>query len=159
MKILFIDIETTGLNSEVDRITELSAIVRVDGRIKARYTKKNITQYEFYRTFVQFLDNHVDKFDKQDKFLFAGYNSGFDMDFIRTLFKRNNNDFYGSYFWNPYYDIMQVALHKLRNKRHRLENFKLSTVARFLGIPVRESQLHNAEYDCTLAKDVYNKCI
>jgi len=159
MKILFIDIETTGLNHEVDSIRELSAIIRVDGRIKARYNKKNISQREYYKTFVEFLDKYVDKFDKNDKFLFAGYNGGFDMDFIRTLFKRNNNDFYGSYFWNPYYDIMQIALHKLRNRRHLLENFKLGTVARFLRIPVRETSLHNAEYDCNLAKEIYNKCV
>jgi DNA polymerase-3 subunit epsilon len=39
-----------------------------------------------------------------------------------------------------------------------MENFKLMTVARTLGIEVDESQLHDALYDVKLTKEIYERC-
>ena len=41
---------------------------------------------------------------------------------------------------------------------YEMENFKLMTVARFLGIEVDESQLHDALYDVKLTKEIYIRC-
>ncbi len=50
---------------------------------------------------------------------------------------------------------MVLASNKLKNERHKLENFKLSTVAKYLGVNVDETKLHDAYYDIYLTKEVY----
>ena len=37
-----------------------------------------------------------------------------------------------------------------------MENFKLSTVAKALGVPVDETKLHDASYDIFLTKAIFN---
>ena len=50
-----------------------------------------------------------------------------------------------------------VESNKLRNKRSELENFKQSTVAKYLGIEIDESKLHDAEYDIKVCIQIFNK--
>lgn len=157
MKLLFIDLETTGLDSETCKITEISATLREDGKVVGQLNLVGNSEKQMYAKFTAFLEDHIDKFNKKDKAFFTGWNSGFDMDFIRELFKKFDDKFFGSYFWNPYYDVMQVALDKLKTKRHEIENFKLSTVAKYLKIPVDDSKLHGAKYDNDLCRKIYNK--
>lgn len=159
MKICFIDLETTGLNPETDRITELSATVRINGRVRGSLNLKHKSDATYYSSFSDFVEQYVDKFDPEDKMLFAGWKADFDMSFIRALYRKQGDDFFGSIFWNPCYDIMQLALHKLREKRHKIENFKLGTVAKFLKISVVQKNLHSAKYDNDLCRKIYNKIV
>lgn len=155
MKQLFIDIETTGLNPISDNLREIGFIYRVDGYIE----DQGLITSNFYREFTTKMNSFVNKFDKKDKMYFFGYNGSFDSEFIRQMFIKNNDKFYGSYFYTPIIDIMQVCAYKLMGNGLRPENFKLGTMAKFLKIKVDESKLHEALYDVTLAKDVYNKIV
>ena len=50
---------------------------------------------------------------------------------------------------------MVLASAYLMDRRAEMENFKLSTVAKFLGVSVADDALHNAMYDIELTRSVY----
>lgn len=152
-KEIFLDLETNmSLNYKTGKITEIGIIYRIDGKIKKQLLIKN----NIYNNLLKFLDSVINKYDKTDKADFIAYNAVFDTSFIRELFLQNNNKFYGSYFYNPAICVMQLARYKLRNKE-RPDNFKLSTVCKYMGIKVIEGDLHGALYDIKITKDLYNK--
>lgn len=163
MKLCFLDIETTGLDHKKNRIWQIAGVIRINGKIKERFNIEN-KKYEsdVYHNFVSgVLRNNVNRFDKNDKMFFIAYNSRFDENFIRSMFDRNNNKFYGSYFYNPSIDVMQMgATYFLkRPKIKRPDNFKLMTLSEYFGIKVKEDKLHDASYDAEITRALYNKLI
>jgi DNA polymerase-3 subunit epsilon len=180
MKLIFIDVETTGLDHKKNAIIQLAGIIRIDGRIKDRFNYKMQPHKEAtidvneqlamrYRTkqetgfkkFKKLLEKHVNPYNKKDKFYFVAYNSKFDENFLRAWFLRNDDKYFGSYFWNPSLDVMQLALRDvmLKGERHELDNMKLGTVCKHYGIRVKEDDLHDAAYDIKITKDLYNKIV
>ncbi len=118
---------------------------------------------EMYKGFKGLLTKRVNPFKKRkelrDKFFFVGYNAPFDSDFVRQLFVRNGDDFYGSLFFNPPVCVMQMAIQKLMFVRDTLPDFKLGTVARYLGIEFDEFTLHGASVDADLTRQVFYKLL
>lgn len=51
---------------------------------------------------------------------------------------------------------MVLATAYLLNQREQMENFKLATVAKQLGIEVVDESLHDAFYDIYLTKAIYD---
>jgi DNA polymerase III subunit epsilon len=153
-KEIFLDLETNmSLNYKTGTITEIGIVYRVGGKIVKRLEIKK----DIYKALLKFLDSIINKYDKEDKAYFIAYNATFDTNFIRELFLKNGNVFYGSYFRNPSICVMQMAAAHFKGKKDRPENFKLSTVCKFMGIRVIESELHGALYDISITKDLYNK--
>ena len=112
---------------------------------------------EVYRKFVNMLAKYVDRFDKRDKFFLVGYNNAaFDNQFLRGFFLQNGDVYFGSWFWSNSFDVMVLATSYLAERRAEMENFKLSTVAKFLGIWVSDDELHNAMYDIELTMKIFN---
>jgi len=133
-------------------------------------TKDDLSSYmemkDCYNEFVAILSKYVDKFSKTDKFHLLGYNNAsFDNQFLRAWFTQNATtekeaqygNYFGSWFWSDSIDVMVLASNKLKGKRHLIENFKQSTVAKYLGIEIDESKLHDALYDIEVCLDIYNK--
>lgn len=180
-KELFIDVETTGLSAYKNDVVQVSAILEIDGDEKARLdilsrpinennidkkalevigkTKEELMGYppasEAYTMFRKTLDKYVDKYDKTDKFTFIGYNARFDEDFMRQWFYKNGNKFYGSYFHWPAIDISNICALYLADKRAKMKNFKLMTVAKAMGLKVDEEKAHDAMYDIIVTKKMY----
>jgi len=101
------------------------------------------------------LSKYVDKFNKKDKFHLVGYNNAsFDNAFFRAFFVQNNDVYFGSWFWSDSIDIMVLASFKLRNVRHELVDFKQSSVAKYLGIEIDDTKLHDAEYDIQICMKI-----
>lgn len=155
-KEIFLDLETNqSLDPYTGLITQIGIIYRVGGKIKEELFIDN----NVYNNLILFLDKVIDRYDKEDKAYFIAYNSRFDEDFIRQLFLKNDNKYYGSYFYYPSIDVMQMAAFKLMRKNIRPENFKLGTICKHFDINIDETKLHNALYDIQRTKELYNKLI
>lgn len=184
MKRLYYDLETTGLNPAKHGIHQIAGMVVIDGEKKETFnillqpnpkaifdeealkigniTKEQIMAYQpfesGYKQFEAIINKYVDRFNKKDKFHLVGYNNrGFDDDFLRGLFKQNGNEYFGSYFWSDGIDVLVLASFVLEQQRQNLTNFKLSTVAAYMGIQVEENRLHEAGYDIELTHLILEK--
>lgn len=181
IKLLYFDLETTGLDSKLHAIHQLAGTVVIDGQVKEHFdikmkpfdgalvekealevggkTVEQIMAYQSqeaaYREFLGILGRYVQKFDKKDKFFIVGFNNAsFDNPFLREFFLRNNDKYFGSWFWSNTLDVMVFATVKLLNVRHEMENFKLKTVAATLGIEIDETKLHEGSYDIFLTREI-----
>lgn len=182
-KILFYDLETTGVKHWRNGIHQISGLLEVDGKLVEEFnykvkphpkaeieeealqvggvTQEQIMQYEemyaVYGQLTGILARHCDKFNKMDKIHLCGYNNaGFDNPFFRAFFVQNGDKYFGSYFYPNPLDVYVLASFLLVEERTNLENFQLRTVARYLGIKVDEEKLHDALYDVSLTRDMYH---
>ena len=182
IKILYYDLETTGTDERKHGIHQMSGMLEIDGKVvedfdyrvqpnpKAklepealaigRVTEEQVMAYEpmdkVYRRFKAMLQKYVNKFDKSDKIYLCGFNSAdFDNRFLRAWFKQNGDSYFGSFFYGEDLDVRILAAQYLLNRRAGMENFKLMSVARELGIEVDESKLHDALYDIELTRACY----
>jgi DNA polymerase-3 subunit epsilon len=103
------------------------------------------------------LDHHVDPYNKNDKFIIAGYNVHFDEAFLRAFFNHMGNKWYGAYFWSGRICALTLAQVILKESRHLMPNFQLSTVAARLGFDVDESKAHDGLYDLTMTEHILRK--
>lgn len=183
MKLVFFDLETTGTNPGKHGIHQISGQIVIDGVVKESFdfhvqpnpkalieeealkvggvTREQILAYppmqQVYQEFVAMLGKYVDKFNKKDKFFLVGYNNAaFDNQFLRGFFLQNGDVYFGSWFWSNSIDVMVLASAYLATRRPEMENFKLSTVAKTLGIVVHDDSLHDAMYDIELTKAVFD---
>lgn len=183
MKLLFFDLETTGTNPGRNGIHQISGSIVIDGKHiqdfdfhvqpnpkatiedaalqVAGVTREQVLAYppmgQVYSEFVAMLGKYVDKYNKKDKFFLVGYNNAaFDNQFLRGFFLQNGDNYFGSWFWSNSIDVMVLASVCLAECRAEMENFKLSTVAKFLGVSVSDDSLHNALYDIELTRAVYD---
>lgn len=183
MKLVFFDLETTGTNPGKHGIHQISGQIVIDGVVKESFdfhvqpnpkalieeealkvggvTREQILAYppmqQVYQEFVDMLGKYVDKFNKKDKFFLVGYNNAaFDNQFLRGFFLQNGDVYFGSWFWSNSIDVMVLASAYLATHRPEMENFKLSTVAKTLGIVVNDDSLHDAMYDIELTKAVFD---
>lgn len=113
---------------------------------------------EVYGKVLSILDNYVNKFDKLDKCHMVGYNViNFDDPVLRRFFSRNDNVYYGSYFWYPPVDVMAIYGADWAPYRHKFPNFQLKTVAKAAGLKVEEEKLHDGLYDIKLTRELFIK--
>lgn len=183
-KILFYDLETTGTKFWRNGIHQIGGIVDIDGEEMERFdirvapnpqaeveqealdvagvTLEQVRGYmpmaEGYSRLVEILSKYVYKYDKKDKFYLAGYNNAsFDNAFLRAFFVQNGDKYFGSWFWSNCLDVYVLATPHLFDRRPMMENVKLMTVAREMGIEIDESKLHDATYDIELTREIYYK--
>lgn len=182
MKAFYFDVETTGVKHWKNGIHQISGLIEIDGEIKEEFdfkvkpykdaiiedtaleigkvTREQILSYhemfEVYSDIIKMLGKYVNKFDSKDKFFLIGYNnSSFDNNFLRAFFVQLHDNYFGSWFWSNSIDVMVLAAEKLKEQRHEMENFKLHTVAKFLGISVEDDKLHDGIYDIKLTREIY----
>lgn len=184
-KIIFIDTETGRVNAEKSALIQLSGIIEVDGTEKEKFnfyikpfensevnekalevqgrtleelgTEKYIDESIIYKKFLEILDKYIDKYDKNDKFIVAGYNVKFDIDILKALFERNNNKFLFSYFNSSMLDpLYSVRLLQVAGILPVLENNKLETWCKYFNI---ELKAHDSLQDITATKKLIEKLI
>ncbi|MBQ8099315.1 MAG: 3'-5' exonuclease [Bacteroidaceae bacterium] len=186
MKLFFFDLETTGTNPAKHGIHQISGEIVIDGEVAERFdfyvcpnpkaqidpealkvagvTEEQILAYppmkEVYDQLIALLSKYVNRYDRSDKFYLVGYNNtSFDNPFLRGFFLQNGDSYFGSWFWANSIDVMVLATQFLLEERPHMENFKLSTVARQLGIEVDAADLHSADYDIALTRAIYEHCV
>lgn len=183
-KLIFLDTETTGADREKSGIWQIGGIIECGKRkeeflfecdifeqdvfddrvtevtgITVEKLSKMADPGETYDKFVAMIERYVDRYDKKDKFTAVGYGADFDQDMLRNWFLKNDDDFFGSWFFHPWLCMMHMAAVELRDVRSELKNFRLETVATYLGIKVDHDKQHNALYDAWLAREIYNKIV
>lgn len=183
-KCLVFDVETTGVLYYRHCIHQLSGGIYIDGVLQEFFDLKiqphhqaeiddkalkicnvsrdQIAAYphrtEQFNAFIGILKKYIDPYNPEDKLFLIGYNnSWFDNEFLRNFFILEKDDSFGCWFWQNTIDVMILASYYLMPDRHRMPSFKLSRVAKYLGIPVLDEQLHDAQYDIDLTWSVYNK--
>lgn len=181
-KILWFDTETTGLSPVVNGIVQLSGLIDIDSIIVDEFdykinvfdsdvieqsaldvhgfTKEQISKfdapYKAHCLFTNLLSKHCSKFDKEDKFFPAGYNCKFDIDFLAQWFLKCNDVYLGSWLNWRWIDPLALINILCLNGVLKLENHKLETVCKYLGI---ELKAHDAISDIKATREVYHKAI
>jgi len=182
-KLCFIDTETTGLNPKSNGLIQLAGSIEIDHEVKENFnwfvkplpsdivedkalevngiTREQMAGFpgarEIYNRFTLLLSKYVDKFEKSDKFQFIAYNARFDYDFMRAWFEKLGDKYFGSWFFFPPIDVMNLAATSLYKSRGEMKNFKLLTVAEHVGIETSEEEAHDAMYDINLTKELYRR--
>ena len=104
--------------------------------------------------FQKLLKRYINPFNKKDKAYMYGYNVRFDSDFLRRWFKKNNDPYFGAWFWFPPVDVMNSAAVFLKDRRHTMKNFKLKTVAIEIGVNIDDIDFHDAVSDALVTKKI-----
>lgn len=185
IKYLFCDTETSGIDPSKHGVIQIAGIIDIDGVIQETFDIKvqpfknqliskesmkinglttedlhnHLLPQEGYDALIKVFSKYISKFDKTDKFFLVGYNSTFDDAFLRKFFINCGDEYYGSFIWWPTIDVATFAAEFLKEERSKFPNFKLSTVAKALGIAVDETKLHEALYDSILTRSIYRKTI
>lgn len=183
-KFCFIDTETTGVDFNKNGIVQISGMVYFDDEEKETFDFRiqpfesdvldekalqvnGLTKEILFsadrempavakQRFTALLGKYVDKFNREDKFFFVGYNARFDADFIRKFFEKCGDSYFGSWFCFPPIDVMNLAVVALLDKRSTMLNFKLSTVADTLGLKP-DGSLHDALTDIKLTREIFGR--
>ena len=183
MKLFFFDLETTGTDSKRHGIHQISGKIIIDGitmeefdyKVQPAYgveydqkslqvcgvTEAQLKAYPHmhtvYPTVLAMLCKYINMDDPNDKYFIVGYNVNFDASQFVQWFRINNGfKHFMNLFWTTVLDVMCLATAYLMEVRHKLENFKQSTVAIYLGIHVIADKLHDGVYDINLCIQIYN---
>ena len=177
-KIAWIDTETTGINFKDSAILQLAVLIEIDKKIVEEFSINmqphedatiapaalrvhGIThvQWEHFdlptiglHKLRQQLGKHVNKYNKNDKFVVAGYNVNFDVQMLRSIFLRDGDKFFGSWFFWPVIDVQTYVAEAIISQNLNLVNYKLGTVCKHYGIDI---EAHEALSDITATRNLY----
>jgi len=177
-KVLWIDTETTGTDPKKNAMIQLAYIVEIGGGIieegdflikpfsGAKIEKKaldinnraeeEILQFPdlaiVIKEFKKVLAKYVNKFNKLDKFVLAGYNVSFDEQFLRAAFERTKDKYFGSWFFWPKREVASYVSEHIAEQTLRLLNYKLETLCEHFEIPI---EAHDALNDIRATRDLY----
>lgn len=183
IKVIFLDVETTGLDTVKCGIHQLAGTIVMNDEVIDRFDYrinpfkgcevneealavsntqaldflKYNQEWQVIHMFTQLLEKHK-SYPKNDKFYLAGWRvTEFDIKFLQSFFERNSlsKEIFDSYFWSNPIDVKTLATIRLMKERSYMKSFRLASVAKYLGVEVEESKLHTAAYDAYLCRKVY----
>jgi len=159
---VILDIETTGLSDENDNIIEVGAIEICGNEIVREYgelVRCGGIIPDVIKDMTGITDEMLNEKGKdicnvlRELFEFISgkivliYNAAFDLGFLKKEAERNGIDF-------PYINYKDL-LDEARDKISDTENYKLETIAGYLGVCGK--QMHRAVEDCRYLHEVYLK--
>ena len=157
--LVILDIETTGLSCVEDEIIEIGAIEIRDDKIVREFSELIRIEKEVPESIQKLtgIDKHMleengkelslvlwDLFEILEGKNVAIYNADFDLGFLKKAAEQCDIDFPDIATKDVFYEV--------KNKLADLENFRLETVAGFLGVDIE--QTHRALADCKLLHEV-----
>ena len=183
MILLYIDTETTGLDTATCSIWQLSGyisdtatgvsdsfdykmrpyrneIISKEAAAKTGATQEELDSYpsqsEAFSSFTALLSKYVDLEDWNQRVTPVGYNISFDLDFLRSWFTFNNSaTLFSKNIYFPGIDVMYLAAYYLLGERGKMRNFQLSTVyEKLTGKSLANA--HNAMADIDATKELLN---
>ena len=156
------DIETTGLSSRNDKITEIGAVKIIDGIIVDRFSQLINPEKEIPQVVVELtgisnslveneptIEEVIPKFYEFSKdSVLVAHNAKFDISFIRREYKNNNLEFN-----HPILDTLVLA----RATMTHMKRFNLGTLCKNLGVSLVGA--HRAVNDAEATAEVFIKLI
>lgn len=181
-KVFYFDTETTGLDFIKTDIIQLGYIIELDNEIAEKgiiycqpfnyatiekgALEVNKTTLEMlkgyqspekaYEDIIRILNRYVDKYNKKDKFIPAGYNVNFDIQMLKSFFMKNNNKYFGAYFNYHALDPISLLYMLEFKKILKLENYKLTTACEYFRIKL---EAHNALNDIEATRELIKKLL
>lgn len=177
-KVIFMDTETTGLDTDKCSPIQISVIIEEDGKIIDKWSSfvrpfigasismeaLNIHGFSVaeinkfpdtqtvYMELVQFLNKHI---GSKEKAILGGYNVGFDRDMLRTFFKKHNNHKFDNYFDWRHLDVLHIITPlQCLNILPELKNNKLETWCNHYGIDL---SAHDSASDIEATRELFYK--
>lgn len=180
MKTIFFDCETTGVNPLKNDIIQIAGVIEDNEKeidnfnIRMQpFSWENIEQRALdvnkitieqlkgfpepniaYNKLVSLFDKHIDKFNKEDKFIVCGYNVKFDIDFLKEFFIKNSNMYLFSYF-GPVKDPMYIINYLRTLNKVDVKSSKLVDVCEYFNIKIENA--HDAMADIVATKEIVKK--
>ena len=182
-KVLWLDVETTGLDCRKHGLREVGFIIEIDGvevdkgvfKINPfTYTTKDVEIDDYaleiskvsiedlesydsssycFKELMKKLVKYVNVNDKNDCFVIAGYNTAFDIGFIKEWFKEMGLlDSYKDLFHYKSLDVFSIVFALRHIGLNSAENDKLETICNYFDI---EIDAHNALSDIEATKKLY----
>lgn len=181
MKVLWLDTETTGLDPEKNGLIEIAGLFEVDRLVMdgfnilvglfdgqeisedaAGIQGKTVEEFAHkidahdppilaHRKLKFIFDQCVNKYDREDKMIIAGYNISFDVGFIEAFFRKIGDPYLYSYIRKPMIDILAVCRYLSWAGIINVENHKLATVCEEFGI---EFDAHTALEDIRATREL-----
>ncbi len=174
-KVLYFDCETTGTNPLEHEIIQFAALIEIDGKVvdtlslKARPERpvdpaamaihglegldNEMSQADLKGRIQLFLDKHIDKYDKADKFFPCGHNVYFDLQFLNELFTRHGAQYGTGVYQNwQMLDTRYMANLLIFNDKLDVENVKLETLCKYYGITIKA---HDAMSDIQATRKLF----
>lgn len=182
-RLLWVDLETTGLNEFQHHIVQIAAIAeygdkieefeilinppilpmdydigagRITGLTKEQLEKKGVSPVEAFRKFVDFLSKYIKPNSQKDKFFISGKNVVFDRRFLEIFFEQHNDSFI-KYFYPLELNIDSLIAFLVSKKIIEIQNFKEVTIANILGIKLENA--HDAISDIRTARQIFYKSL
>lgn len=188
MKMLWIDLETGGTDPRDYDITEIAGIIDIDGvavdefqllirpHLPQRVSRDALAlqhrtldevmahpygEREAWSKLKYIFGQHVNQYNPDDKFIWAGHTSKFDMDFTRAMWKHQGDVYFGSWFESAPVDLasLAVAMHQL-GYLPEIRNNKLQTIALATGaLSEGAKQTHTAIDDIRIARESWYRLL
>ena len=90
--------------------------------------------------------------------LIIGYNVGFDIGFLKAMFKRNGYEFFDFFSYEKVCVLMMARfMHYI--DLYKFENHKLTTVVKTLFPDMDLSEAHNSLFDVDITQKVYDEFV
>ena len=190
MKLLYLDCETAGLDPKKNPIIQISGIIEIDGEITREFdfrlrplpsdliedkalevnhtTREQLQDpdrlepIEAYKKLKSIFLTHIDRYDKEDKLYLVGQNVHFDYGFLLELWKRQGDDYLGSFI--HYHKIDLIALTcalRLAGKigavtEKPLRSMKLSALCDYFGLG---EQKHDSLDDIRKTREIFLRMV
>lgn len=186
IKLLWLDCETTGLDTDIHEIIQLAGIIESPGNFSTSFNfrmkplnVKSISKdaiaahgisvkemllykhpYDVYLEFKLLLNTYVNKYDKDDKLILSGQNVKFDDKFIRAWFEKYTDTYWGSYVTSGVFDLKTLApMYEIFYNKKIFSSYSLGYLCKKLEVELTNA--HDAKADIIATREcclkIYNE--